>query len=115
MGGNPQWLVHKANHSAAPETSQVNGRGGLAKLHIADDHEAMMSAFAVTSEGDEDDSLRSDSPSLGGGLMPWVIDMARAMVIHRRAVQLPIDSEYLFHAGSRFPDRDPVAAPTARR
>ncbi|KAI7362340.1 general substrate transporter [Hortaea werneckii] len=62
FAGNPQWLVHKANHSAAPETSQVNGRGGLAKLHIADDHEAMMSAFAVTSEGDENDSLRSDSP-----------------------------------------------------
>ncbi|GAB1734582.1 hypothetical protein NU195Hw_Modified_627t1 [Hortaea werneckii] len=61
FAANPQWLVHKANHSAAPETSQVNGRG-LAKLHIADDHEAMMSAFAVTSEGDEDDSLRSDSP-----------------------------------------------------
>ncbi|KAI7657558.1 hypothetical protein KC318_g11737 [Hortaea werneckii] len=61
FAANPQWLVHKANHSAAPETTQINGRG-LAKLHIADDHEAMMSAFAVTSDGDENDSLRSDSP-----------------------------------------------------
>lgn len=58
---NPGWLVHRANHSVARDG--MNGilgktRGGL---QIADDHEAMMAAFQVAA--DEEDELSSlDSP-----------------------------------------------------
>ena len=68
---NPGWLVHKAGHAAdgrATSTS-VNSRA-LGKLQIADDHEAMMRAFAVGADDEDDDSLRSESPVTRRGSYP---------------------------------------------
>ena len=58
---NPGWLVHKADHSVGH--GRANGilgktRGGL---QVAEDHEAMMAAFEIAA--DEDDEASSlDSP-----------------------------------------------------
>ena len=57
---NPDWLVHKADHSVA---GGMNGTVGnrLDGLGVADDHEAMMRAFEVSAE-DDDDVSSLDSP-----------------------------------------------------
>lgn len=53
---NRDWLVHKADHSINGASTTMNGHR-LARLDIADDHEAMMQAFAVA--GDDDDEEAS--------------------------------------------------------
>lgn len=58
---NKKWIVHKADHSVGGEMLAMNG-GGLPKLHVADDHEAMMRAFEVAADSDDEGSLDGDRP-----------------------------------------------------
>lgn len=58
---NSGWLVHNADHSVGRNSHSVLGktRGGLV---VAEDHEAMMAAFAVAADEDEDHLSSLGSP-----------------------------------------------------
>lgn len=68
---NRGWLVHKVNHSVDGQSTSMNGRG-FGKLQIADDHEAMMRAFEVSADDDDDVSFGSESPVTRRGSYPMV-------------------------------------------
>jgi len=66
---NPGWLVHKADHTVGGDSKGSNGIR-LSKLEIADDHEAMLSSFAVAGDDDDDDMSSEDSPVTRRGSYP---------------------------------------------
>lgn len=56
---NTEWLVHKADHSTTGVSNSTRGQR-LGSLEVADDHEAMMRAFEVAA--DDDDESAQSSP-----------------------------------------------------